>query len=482
MTAIALKNKNKRCLFRALALVVALCCGMNFAVFAEESSTQESQTTEETTKDEAYEELQNQYEELEQEMQANQEKLDAVQDDLNKQEDVVDSIYDKIDATQDEIDALAQSVDLLNSDISNTNKQIELIIQQLDSLEEQIETATIQVAEKEDELDEAYELLKQRVRAMYMAGNGSTIEFILTSDSFATLMLRVELLVRVAEHDNNLMEMLKSDIQALEELKITLSDSAAKQAEKQQSLSDKTQTLEDKKADVEQASDELEEKQAEIQQQYDEAKDQLNALDKESDEYKALISKQEAELLELSNEIEEYIKNSGSSSADKEETPEEKPGEDKEEENDNPYVDGNTPVSSSGMIFPLNVPNVYVSSPYGMRTHPITGEYKMHSGIDFSAPNGTVNLKPILAVKDGTVIFAGTRGGYGNYIIVDHGKGITSCYAHCSSISVTKGQTVKQGQTIGKVGDTGSSTAPHLHFEIRIDGATTNPANYIPMP
>ncbi|MBQ6708282.1 MAG: M23 family metallopeptidase, partial [Clostridia bacterium] len=111
--------------------------------------------------------------------------------------------------------------------------------------------------------------------------------------------------------------------------------------------------------------------------------------------------------------------------------------------------------------------------------HPIYGTYRMHTGIDISG--GGINGQRIVASKAGTVTYAnwGYGGGYGNYVIVDHGGGYSTLYAHCSSLAVSSGQYVKQGQTIAYVGSTGASTGPHLHFEVRINGNHTNPLNYV---
>lgn len=112
---------------------------------------------------------------------------------------------------------------------------------------------------------------------------------------------------------------------------------------------------------------------------------------------------------------------------------------------------------------------VYISSYYGMRNG------KMHTGVDFAASAGT----HIYAWKSGTVAFVGWSGGYGNFIIVDHGDGTVSRYAHCSGYAVSQGQTVTKGQTIGYVGTTGNSTGNHLHFEIKVNGNFVNPLNYL---
>ena len=112
-----------------------------------------------------------------------------------------------------------------------------------------------------------------------------------------------------------------------------------------------------------------------------------------------------------------------------------------------------------------------ITSPFGMRVDPITGRYALHSGIDIGADYGT----PIQAAADGTVIFAGWYGGYGNAIIIDHGSGLSTLYAHCSAMYVQLNQHIQRGQVIGAVGATGYATGPHLHFEIRVNGVPVNP-------
>lgn len=122
----------------------------------------------------------------------------------------------------------------------------------------------------------------------------------------------------------------------------------------------------------------------------------------------------------------------------------------------------------SSYAFPLKSYS-YVSSEYGSRWG------TTHTGIDLAAPAGT----HIYSWRSGTVTFAGWSGGYGNFIIVDHGDGFVTRYAHCSKIAVTKGQTVSQGQVIGYVGTTGNSTGNHLHFEVKVNGNFVNPRNYL---
>ena len=117
-----------------------------------------------------------------------------------------------------------------------------------------------------------------------------------------------------------------------------------------------------------------------------------------------------------------------------------------------------------------------VGSAHGMRRHPIHGDVRMHDGVDIGATTGT----PIHAFAGGTVTFAGPRGGYGNVVIVEHPGGLETRYAHQSAIDVAVGQRVEAGQVVGRVGATGTATGPHLHFELRRDGASVDPGPYLP--
>ncbi len=129
--------------------------------------------------------------------------------------------------------------------------------------------------------------------------------------------------------------------------------------------------------------------------------------------------------------------------------------------------------STSGFQWPVNAK---VTSEYGYRIHPVYGRRRLHSGIDIGAAGGT----PIAASNDGVVIFAGRQGGYGNTVIIDHGGGITTLYAHQSRIGASVGQAVDRGDIVGAVGATGTATGNHLHFEVRVNGSPTNPRNYLP--
>jgi murein DD-endopeptidase MepM/ murein hydrolase activator NlpD len=133
-----------------------------------------------------------------------------------------------------------------------------------------------------------------------------------------------------------------------------------------------------------------------------------------------------------------------------------------------------TDFSNSQIAFP-SVKNAPVTSGFGWRIHPITGERRFHTGIDFGAALGT----PIYAIANGKVELAGEKGGYGNTVIINHSAGKSTLYGHASKLYVREGQQVVRGQMIAAVGSTGMSTAPHLHFEVRVNDKPVNPRPYL---
>jgi len=132
-----------------------------------------------------------------------------------------------------------------------------------------------------------------------------------------------------------------------------------------------------------------------------------------------------------------------------------------------------SPAARGRLLLP--VPTARMSSSFGPRVHPIFGTTRLHAGMDLAAPTGT----PISAAAPGAVVTAGWLGGYGNAVVVDHGGGLSTLYAHQSALAVTVGQAVGAGDVVGRVGSTGNSTGPHLHFEVRVLGTPVDPANYL---
>lgn len=215
-----------------------------------------------------------------------------------------------------------------------------------------------------------------------------------------------------------------------------------------------------------------------VEAEADEQRSLLASVEAEQEEYTALVAQREAESERIARQLRDLPEpgdpggGSGPGPSDPpgggngQVTPAPPPGESQ------PAPPAPPPAPTGRLMRPVNGP---VTSPFGWRTHPILGTPRLHSGIDYGAPSGT----PIWAAESGRVVSSGALGGYGLTIIIDHGGGRATLYAHQSSLAVGAGQSVARGQVIGYVGSTGVSTGPHLHFEVRINGTPVNPVGHL---
>lgn len=321
--------------------------------------------------------------------------------------------------------------------------QLDAINDELDNINEQIAYYDAAIAQKEEERKVAeaneqaqYELFCQRVRAMEEEGTVSYWSILFNAESFSDLLDRLADVDAVMDYDNQVMDELIAVREELERLQAELESARAdEQAVKEQQEAKKAEQQE-KVAEAEKVLDELNKNVAEV-----------NRLLDEEDKAAAAI---QADIVKKQKQLEEERKQNGT-----------------------------TIVSESGYMWPL--PGWYrISSPFGYRINPVSGRAQNHGGIDIPANGGT----PILAAKSGQVITSvkgsGAYWSYGNYVVIDHGNGNSTLYAHMSSRAVSEGQMVKQGQVIGYVGTTGNSTGNHLHLEIRVNGQRTDPEAKFP--
>jgi len=285
--------------------------------------------------------------------------------------------------------------------------------------ETQVTDANLSIASKEFYTQKG--LLEDRLRAMYENSQATYIQILARSKSLTDLFERSQYISRIAENDKNLLLAFEDARKELEFKK-----KKNEEAKRQKLLEAKSKQKVITKLSV---------SRADVDEQLRKYNQQLKELQDKEDE-----------LIRISEELNRKIKNLQSNEK---------------------YSGGQMhwPVPSSGSI----------TSSYGMRLHPILHTWRMHTGVDIGASYGA----SIVAANKGTVIVAEYYGADGNTIIVDHGGGITTLYAHCSKFLVGVGDKVDAGQTIAKVGTTGWSTGPHLHFEVRINGETKNPVNYI---
>ena len=351
---------------------------------------------------------------------------------------------------ENEMINMVEQKNLIDQEISILNEQIR-------NINNQIASYSILIADKQDELDEAQTDLaelsqkhRERIQAMEEEGSLSYWEVLFKANSFADLLDRLNMIQEIAAADKRRMEELSAAAEKVEDVKQSLSDEKAGLEVTRQELDDAQLLLAEKRAEADALLLQLIAKGEEFQALIDESEDLQDELMKE-------IAQAEKDLKEA--EYKEWLATYV--------PPTTRPGNDTTPSPEVP--------SSSGWICP--VPYYTLTSPFGMRVHPISGQWKMHNGVDMACAQGT----PIYAAKSGKVTTASYQaGGAGYYVSINHGDGFSSVYMHMTHFIVAPGQYVNAGQVIGYVGSTGGSTGPHLHFGISYNGTYVNPMNYIP--
>ena len=356
---------------------------------------------------------------------------------LNALERQKEEISKKIEEAQAEMDILLDEHAGVMEKKNYLDEQTTLAYQEIELINEQIEIYDGLIEEKEVELvaakeQEAFqkERFRTRMRAMEENGTLGYIAFVFQAKSFSELITRWDDISEILKSDKALEEKYIAARENTEIVKAEYEEIQAEQLVKR---------------------DELELRKAELEVQLEEAIAIIVALDEDIEAFRTVLDENEAMEAELQKKIDQMIL---------------------ELERQETLAGGGSIQGTGTYIWPL--PGYRPGSAYGWRMHPILGEMRFHSGEDVGAPSGT----PILAADGGTVIMAGINGGYGNCVMVNHGGGRVTLYAHMSAFAVSYGQKVSQGQVLGYVGSTGLSTGPHLHYEVRVNGATTDPKQY----
>ncbi|MBO1263814.1 peptidoglycan DD-metalloendopeptidase family protein [Proteiniclasticum sp. SCR006] len=401
----------------------------------------------------------------------NNSKLNELTEEKKEIQDRKSEINSELKKVIEEINALSNEVSLLNNNISNKEAGIAqkvLDIQAMESriieLEEDIKVQNEEIRGQEEELAIQEGILSDRVRAAYKFNSfGSIIFTLLESTSIVDFTERLMFIEKMAAKDREVMDIIDGIILDLEERRTELEVSKQESEAVKVKLDTEKTELENEKAALENEKAAVTNKLSEQKTLEDQKRSLIANMTQEEQELASSIGDIMDENAALEAEIQKVIREAEERARREEEA--------KKKEEANNSSSGSV-VSSSGYVRPTSG---RISSPYGYRIHPIYGVRRMHTGVDYAAPSGT----PVVSIKSGTVILRKYNSSYGNYIIVDHGGGVSSLYAHLSGFAISYGQSVKQGQTIGYVGSTGASTGPHLHFEIRINGQHTNPANYV---
>lgn len=337
----------------------------------------------------------------------------------------------ELEKIEKELNSIKDTKKKQEQEKANTQKQVNLVKNQLASLSKQIEETTIALAEKQAELDakkveiyETDELFKSKLKAMYIRRSGNMMATVLAVDTFSEMLTAVNTLTNISQADTALLEKLNEEKKAIEEVEAeieaqlaSLEDSRAKQQNKQTELAGLLQKVNSQLSQTEA-------QEAAAQAAYEDAKAARDAAQEE-------LRKEFA----ASGGLDGYV----------------------------------------GGTWMWPVPGyTSISSGYGYRN--IFGYREFHTGIDIPAGYGT----PIKASNSGVVTVAAYQStGYGNRVIIDHGGGYKTLYAHCSSLAIKVGDYVAKGDTIAYVGSTGLSTGNHLHFEIRVNDQYTDPTPYV---
>lgn len=392
-----------------------------------------------------------------------QAEIDALESKIDANNAKKEDKQKSADELNEEIDTLQEQIDVYNAQISELNSQIasyDAVINQHEAeiakLDESINETGVQIDKLNAQIANTQDVLAERMRASYMAGETSILEILLDSSDFESFLTRLELLSAVARRDNELISAYDSQIDESNKLVEQLNAQKQEQVDKQAAIEAEKAKKVDSRAQIQSARNSISSQQAKLEKKVDSYNSILSNLDQSSAQYRAQMEKIKKEQAEY-DAIKQGGMTSGSGSLNT--------GGGKSEI-------GNYPVSSKGMIAPLQYSNVYVSQHYG---------HNGHKGVDIcTRGTGSTMGKEIRAVADGVVYSAEFHKSWGNNVYINHGNGVYTRYAHCSKMIVSAGDQVKQGQVIAYVGNTGNSFGPHLHFEVWVNGTRTNPEVWIP--
>lgn len=374
------------------------------------------------------------------------EELNSTQQDIKDKKEAATKKKEQKEALQEEIKQVDLEMVEIQDNISELGDKLEIKRNQIADSEEKLEEAN-------EKKDAQYEATKKRMVQMYKSQKIGYIQVVFSSNNFWDAINRVEYVKRISRKDRSILDEYKLQIQTIKEQKQVIEEEKNELDKLQKQEIAKNEQLEAARSKKEAAMEKLAAEEGKL-------KSEIVNLEEISENLKSEIQELTRQLEEEARrrkEEEERRKQAASSSSSSSSS-------------------GKIPTQYVGGTFMWPVPGNYrVSSGYVDRTSPIFGTAEFHTGIDIPANYGT----SVVAAADGVVITAGWVNGYGNTVMISHGSGLVTLYGHNSSLVVSKGDSVKKGQTIAKVGSTGYSTGNHCHFEVRKDGDHVDPNIYL---
>ena len=370
--------------------------------------------------------------EIQKELDSLKDENKAIQAEINAIRRDFDANASDIQALVDQKNAVDQEIALLNAQIININDQISAYGQLIADAQDQLDVA-------QEHLNELSRKHKERIRAMEEEGTVTYWDVLFEASSFTDLLDRLNMVDEIAAADQRRLEQMREAADVVESNRVA---------------------LEGGKAELEDTRTQLNETQEYLEVKRTESDDILRELIKKQEEFQILLDESEAAQDDLMKEIAAKEKELSAAKY--------------EEHLAKLALQGQNPPSNAAWRVPVS--GYTLTSPFGMRKHPVLGVNRMHNGVDMACAQGT----PIYATRAGKVTTASYQaGGAGNYVSINHGDGFASIYMHMTHYVVYAGQSVAQGQLIGYVGSTGISTGPHLHFGISYAGTYVNPLAYI---
>lgn len=362
-----------------------------------------------------------------------QKELDSLDDQVADKKAYSDALMKKIDLLQDKLDALESNRDDLQSEIDAVQKRI-------DETQAEINKAEKEIEKKEQEFDGVYEEYCQRLRAMYISGNVSMLEVLLESGDISSILTRAEMVKSVSEQDSATLDDLMTKMEEINKEREELANNKIQLGKDKDSLNSRKQELQ-------KSIDEYNSSKAELNAEVEECNAALASLDDKRSEVKETIDTNQEQKRQIEAEINNALSGSGSN----------KPGS------------GNYNPGTGQLAYPTSYRQISAGYP-----NYSNGSY--HGGVDWPCPTGTA----VHASDSGVVVIAKKLTySYGQYILIDHGNGLSTLYAHNSSLVVGVGDKVSKGQIIAYSGESGNATGPHVHFEVRLNGTRVNPMSYL---